>query len=434
MSNYLAIATVTEVLRQNLQRACRRKISGMQVLTGRPDRAADDPQATIHLYLYRVTPNLAWRNVDLPTRGSDGRQIAQRPQVALDLHYLLSFYGDEQELVPQQLLGLAVAELHTNALLSQQNIRDQIRLLDYLGESDLADAVERVKLTPGVLSMDDLSKLWSVFFQTPYALSITYEATVVLIEAAVSTRSALPVRERGLAGLPLNRPQIEIVRSAGREDAIVVGNLPLEIVGQRLLGTSAAVSFDGDQPLPIATATDTDTLLTVSAEHMGALRAGVHGVQVVHDLLLSRPPVPHRAIESNVLPFVLRPTIISAEVAGGKLTISVSPPIGKRQHVSALLNELDPPTDRPARAMSLDLPLRKPPDAGAPDADSKVVFDLTGVEPGRYLLRLQVDGAESVLALGQNSDQPYDPSAGNAQPDPNNKLPYRYILPNVRIA
>jgi len=432
MSNYLAIATVTEVLRQNLERACRRHLAGMRVLAERPDRPAGDQQAAIHLYLYRVTPNAAWRNTDLPTRGSDGRQSVHRPQVALDLHYLLSFYGDERELVPQRLLGLAVAELHTNAILSQQNIRDQIGAAAYLDGSDLADAVERVKIAPGVLSLDELSKLWSVFFQTPYALSVTYEATVVLIEAAVSIRAALPVRERGLTALPLSRPLISAVRSTGRQDGIVVGGLPLEIVGQRLLGKAAAVSFDGGEPLPLAAATD--PLLTISADSLTALPAGIHGVQVVHNLLLGRPPAPHRAVGSEVLPFVLRPTITRLEVANGKLTITVIPPIGKGQRTSALLNELDPPADRAARALSLDLPARKPPAPGAADADTKVTFDLAGIEPGRYLVRLQVDDAESLLALGQDPDRPYDPAAGDDQPDPNSQQPYRYTQPHVRIA
>ncbi|MBP1468350.1 DUF4255 domain-containing protein [Candidatus Chloroploca sp. M-50] len=431
MSNYLAIATVTEVLRQNLQQACQRHIDGINVLAERPSQPANDQQSTIHLFLYRVTPNAAWRNADLPTRGSDGRQIAQRPQAALDLHYLLSFYGDERKLVPQRLLGLAVAELHTNAILSQKNIRDQTKNVEHLADTDLADSVERVKIVPGVLNLDELSKLWSIFFQTPYALSITYEATVVLIEREVPIRAALPVRERGLTGLSMSRPLISAVRSIERQDGIVVGGLPLEIVGQRLLGEAAAVSFDGGEPLPLAAATD--ALLTVSADSLTALSAGAHGVQVIHKLPLGRPSDPYRAVGSEVLPFVLRPTITRLEVANGKLTIMVMPPIGKGQRASALLNEFDPPADREAHALSFDLPPRQPPPPGEPDADAAVTFNLVGVEPGRYLVRLQVDGAESLVIRGHDPDRPYDPNAGDAALDPNSQLPYRYIQPNVSI-
>jgi hypothetical protein len=42
--------------------------------------------------------------------------------------------------------------------------------------------IENVKLTPISLSLEELSNLWSVFFQVPYALSVAYEAAAVLIE------------------------------------------------------------------------------------------------------------------------------------------------------------------------------------------------------------------------------------------------------------
>jgi hypothetical protein len=61
--------------------------------------------------------------------------------------------------------------------------------------------IERIKLTPLTLSLEDLSKLWSVFFQVPYALSIAYEASVVLIEP--STPLAVPtVTDRNIGVAP----------------------------------------------------------------------------------------------------------------------------------------------------------------------------------------------------------------------------------------
>src|SRR5690606_16023724 len=63
--------------------------------------------------------------------------------------------------------------------------------------SNLADAVEQIKFTPLTLSLEELSKLWSVFFQAPYALSVAYQGTVVLIESEESPHSPLPVLRRG---------------------------------------------------------------------------------------------------------------------------------------------------------------------------------------------------------------------------------------------
>jgi hypothetical protein len=67
----------------------------------------------------------------------------------------------------------------------------------FLTGSNLADSIEQVKFTPLPLTVDELSKIWSTFFQTPYALSVAYQATVVLIESDNSGPAALPVLNRG---------------------------------------------------------------------------------------------------------------------------------------------------------------------------------------------------------------------------------------------
>ena len=101
MSNFLAIATVTAALRQTLQAAVSADVPGASVTTHRPGAAGKSHAApAVNVFLYQVTPNTARRNADLPTRRSNG-QATQRPRAALDLHYLVSFYGDEGQLEPE---------------------------------------------------------------------------------------------------------------------------------------------------------------------------------------------------------------------------------------------------------------------------------------------------------------------------------------------
>src|SRR4029450_9163552 len=95
MSNHLAIATVTTTLAQVIQDEVQDDVPGTTVTTARPDAANAALGGTrVNVYLYQVTPNAAWRNSDLPTRADNGR-LMQRPRVALDLHYLFTFYGSE---------------------------------------------------------------------------------------------------------------------------------------------------------------------------------------------------------------------------------------------------------------------------------------------------------------------------------------------------
>jgi hypothetical protein len=202
MSNYLAIATVTAVLRDILQEAANAAVPGATVTTRRPEAANDSGQnkPVVNIFLYRVTPNAAWRNIDIEIRhpgpGKPGDSAKgwteKRSQIPLNLDYLFSFYGNELELEPQRLLGSVVSAVHAHPRLSPQAIQDTVGRAPHLRDSTLDLQVaqtEYVKLTPISLSLEELSKLWSVFFQVPYALSVAYEAAAVLIETGEPRRA-----------------------------------------------------------------------------------------------------------------------------------------------------------------------------------------------------------------------------------------------------
>src|SRR5712692_6554015 len=148
MSNFLAIATVTGTLRVLLRVPARKDVNGADVITVRPDNAVKEAGADprVNIYLYQVTPNAAWRNADLPTRRADGT-VLQRPQVALDLHYMISFYGDESQLISQRMLGSLVRTFHAQPFLTRDRIRNTIggATFPFLATSNLADEVELVK-------------------------------------------------------------------------------------------------------------------------------------------------------------------------------------------------------------------------------------------------------------------------------------------------
>src|SRR6266702_7312882 len=167
MGNFLAIATVTATLRDLLQEGIGTDVPVARVTTARPDDTiGSTPETRVNIYLYQVTPNAAWRNADLPTRRADGT-VLQRPQVALDLHYMISFYGDESQLISQRMLGSVVRTFHAQPFLTRDRIRNTIggATFPFLATSNLAGEVELVKFSPLHLSLEELSKIWSVFFQ-----------------------------------------------------------------------------------------------------------------------------------------------------------------------------------------------------------------------------------------------------------------------------
>ncbi len=427
MSNFLAIATTTVTLLNMLQSALIQDTPSLntRVTTMRPDDLRDVTEPRVNIYLYQVTPNAAWRNADLPTRRADGSMI-QRPQVALDLHYLLSFYGNETYLEPQRLLGVVARTLHAQPVLTHEMIINSIDALrktdhgfDFLQSSNLADEVELVRFSPLHLSLEELSKIWSVFFQVQYALSVAYQGTVILIEGNEMLQRPLPVRERNVYASPFNQPSIDQVTvqqdptQPPLPDQPILANSILWLTGHRLRGDRTLVRVAGSDPLVPESVSDKRIVLDLSK--VAGLQAGVQGVQVIHQLVIGSPPVPHPGgVESNVAPFVLSPAIQKkadgdyditlANVQGADnaprsadITLKVTPAIGKRQRVVLLLNEISPvpgqALDHTAHAYSFDAPPL------TEETTESITFSIKGIRAGTYLVRIQVDGAESPLDI-----------------------------------
>jgi len=234
MSNFLAVATVTEALKQMLDATVGRDVPGANATAVQPAESGDKG---VNIYLYQVSPNSSWRNEDLPTRRDDST-IAQRPRAALDLHYLLTFYGEEAHLEPQRLLGSVVSTLHAQPVLTRQRIRDAISNAEngFLNGSDLAEEIELVKFTSIPLTLEELYNLWSGFFQTSYSLSVAYQASVVFVEGMEIPQRALPVLERNLYVATFRQPLIEQVTSLEGSNRSIVFGSTLVIKGKHLRG------------------------------------------------------------------------------------------------------------------------------------------------------------------------------------------------------
>lgn len=194
MSNFLAVATVTFTLSQLIQCTITNDVSCAGVTMARPDNGTGLPATGVNIFLYQVMPNATWRNEDLPSRRAGG-ELVQRPRTAIDLHYLFSFYGDETQLEPQRLLGSVIRTLHSQPVLTRKKVYEAVTCGPAsLNTSNLYDDIETVKFTPLPLSLEELSKLWSCFFQTKYVLSVAYIGSPVLIESDEAPQTALPVR------------------------------------------------------------------------------------------------------------------------------------------------------------------------------------------------------------------------------------------------
>jgi hypothetical protein len=401
MSNQLAIATVSAALQQVLLNPVSQAVASATVGFSRPD-AGNAMTPLVNIFLYQVTPNAAYRNGDAPTRGVDGR-LVQRPQAALDLHYLFTFHGNDAQLEPQRLLGAVVAALHAQPLLSTQNIANAVTIFGFLAGSGLENQIERVKFTPTALSLEEFSKLWSVFFQVEYSLSAAYQASVVLIESDLTPQSAPPVMAPILSVVPFQWPRIDrVISQQGAGQPIVTGTT-LRILGQQLRGQTTLVLIEGQELTPVSV---TNSQITVPVP--ASVHAGVQAVQVIEKLNLGNPAiprVPHRVFESNVAAIVLRPTLTNAsavlDAASSPktkitdVTLTLVPNAGVGQRAVLVLNDV---TASPATSYASS--------STVTTVDSnQITVRIENVPTGSYLARVQIDGAESLLTVDPNTKQ-----------------------------
>lgn len=384
MSSFLGMAAVTATLRNLLQRAFDLELAGATVTTRPPDRAGDFGTGTggevrLNLFLYAAQPNAAWRNQDPPRTSRPGETAF--PPLALDLYYLLTAVernDGDANLPAQRALALALRTLHEQPLLGADAIAAA------LPGADAGRQIERLRITHHPLSTEELSKLWTTF-QSPYRLSAAVQASVLLVDNRRSPAAAPPVTTRNLQVLPFLRPVLESV-----EPQIATPGGPLVLRGLNLRGTDPRVLVDATEVVPSRTEFGEAEITLPSS-----LPAGVHTVQLVHRIAFGTPADPHRGPASNLIAFLLAPSIqpvapaitFSAAV-GGTLNVAVTPAVGASQSAALLVGD-----------RFLPLPDRAP---GSP-ALAQVSFDLpASLGAGAHLLRLRVDGADSPFSIDTN--------------------------------
>ena len=389
MSNYLAIATVTAALQQVLQPPVQNAVTGANVGFSRPDKnGGGQTGPMVNIYLYRVTPNAAYRNVDLPARSGDGT-VVKTPLTALDLHYLITFRGNDDKLEPQRMLGAVASTLDAQPLLSTQNIQAAAIHFGFLAGSGLESQIERVRFTPTALSLEEFTKLWSAFFQVEYSLSAAYQASVILIQSSDIAQEGLPVQARNIYVLPFQQPVISQVASQAGANQPILPTSTLVIQGSHLQSALTTVQM-GD--LVVAPTKVTPSTITLSVP--ASLPAGVLGVQAIQQLEMGTPPQLHPGFQSNVAAMVLHPVITPVSANSTQITLNITPTVEATQRVSLLLNESTLPPPSPPAAYTFTLP-------PLTVSTSSLTFNLKNVQGGgtSYFIRVAVDGAASLLDL-----------------------------------
>ena len=429
MSSALAIGAVSAVLRNLLDNGLVEAGAAMgtsvAVSAVAPDtinleNPGDPPR--LNLFLYRVTPNRAWSNVDLPSRSAvSGERLTNAP-LALDLHYMLTAYG-KADFQAEILLGYAMHLLHERPVLDRAAIRRALNpspldvsmlppVFQALTASDLADQVELIKITQEALSIDDLSTLWTAI-QTNYRPSSAYQVSVVLIEGTRPAVSPLPVlsrgkrdpvthRDRGVVVNPDLLPPLPTLFTAETEFPQTGARLDDEVTlsGVRLAGIGHQVRLMHrlfTAPFVLApTAVDaTGASVTIRLPNDLAAQSTLASGQLSASVRFT-PTGESDPRETNAIPLIQAPApVIAADAVLGLPAATVTrggvPPV-----VTVTMRSR--PQVRPEQSAILAL------DSMTADVKPRtlptdpLVFEFpNSLTAGSHWVRLRVDGADSVL-------------------------------------
>jgi hypothetical protein len=402
MSNALAIAAVSNTLRTLIDRGLR---DGTVVTIQPPDLARENQTGRqVNLFLYQVALNPAFRNMDAPGRVRPNE--TGMPPLALNLYYLLTAYAGENDddSMAHSLLGRAMSLLHDHPVLGREEIQAA------LTGNDLFAQVERIRLSLQTLTIDDVFKLWSGF-QTEYRLSVAYEATVVLIDSAIASRTPLPVltfgpKDTGPTAQASLTPAYPALNPGQLVPAVDITPGTLVSMGGFNLqasGSTARVRFrnpisDVSSDVPVeAGATEAQVQVKIPA----TLPAGIYSISAV----INAPRVDQPAIRedkvTNELPLAISPSVTGIGPTGGAittkfdnpipvapnpqgvvdLTITLSPSVGPNQRVALLFGAAEVAAQ--ARA-------------GTQPSD-RARFLINQPAAKAYRIRVRVDGVDSPL-------------------------------------
>lgn len=414
MSNALAIAGTVAVIRDLLNDGLVNNnldaLGQFTVSSTPPDRLTPEPDQAqtnqLNVFVYNTTRNQGWSNERLPSRDPGGARV-DSPYLALDLHFMLTATG-AADLNAEILLGYGMQILHETPVLTRDAIRTALGVggpveaqilpaaMQTLTAADLAEQFERIRITPVQMDVEKLGDLWPMF-NAPMRMSAYYQASCVLIESRTPVRSGPPVLTVGTVVFPMRKPRISVIRAlpAGPGtppdgDAPILPGGFVAIDGSGLSAEMIRVVVEGRE-VAVSSATPT----RIEAQLPADLRAGVGAAQVEHLYVPEGgPPARLREI-SNVGALVVSPILAGTAVAGavdgglftGTVTATLGHPVGPGQTVAVLLNAL------PGNAGEAVAVRAEPRQAAGTD----VTAALSDVPEGAWLIRVEVDGAQSRL-------------------------------------
>jgi hypothetical protein len=220
----LVTLTVADLLRDRMQR---RDVAFTFSRPLSPDPTAA-AAARLNLYLYQVMENAAFRNEDEPPQSTPGQYGS--PPLALSLYYLITSYGIPTRIPPpengapfpqdslseldaQFILADAMRVLHDFPIVTRTTPRLNPPGPPQIMDAGLQNDFESLRIVPRLLTLDELTKVWTAF-KEDFQRSVGYEVAVVRVRRPSQRAANGPVLRHHVAAQPSAGPSMSLTLAA----------------------------------------------------------------------------------------------------------------------------------------------------------------------------------------------------------------------------
>jgi hypothetical protein len=171
------IFSVSNTLRNMLSEFL--KIREEDILLDSPGELEPMPDNGLSLFLYKISENPSLKNQNFITERYINPVRLRNPPLALDLFYLIIPFGNSE--TRQIILEKVMQLFHDFPIVDKSLLTDDL----------LNSENHEIKILLNEITLDDVNKIWSLFPNKPYRLSISYLITPLLIPSSRTTERAI---------------------------------------------------------------------------------------------------------------------------------------------------------------------------------------------------------------------------------------------------
>ena len=171
------IFSVSNTLRNMLSEFL--KIREEDIVLDSPGELEPIPDDGLSLFLYKLSENPSLKNQDFVQDGYFNPVRLRNPPLVLDLFYLVIPFGNSES--RQIILEKVMQLFHDYPILDKSLLSDDL----------INSGNQELKILLNEITIDDLNKIWSLFPNKPYRLSISYMITPLMIPSSRTTERAI---------------------------------------------------------------------------------------------------------------------------------------------------------------------------------------------------------------------------------------------------